>query len=206
MKNSPTQNGNDEPNALSVMLVDDQPERAAAVEKALLTAGYRLLSVLPSATGLLFQIEQQKPDVILIDLDSPDRDMLDSLSVINAHSPRPVVMFSEEDDPEFIQQAVRSGVTAYQLDRVSPEKVKPVIELAMAQFEAFHSVLEALDTTRSELADRKIIEKAKGLLMKTHNISEEKAFSSLRSLAMETNQKLGVAAKNLIAVLEKPEK
>jgi len=188
------------------MLVDDQPQRATKVEKAMLDAGYQVSSILPSASGLLFQIEKQQPDVILIDLDSPDRDMLDSLSVINAHNPMPVVMFSKEDDPEFIQQAVRSGVTAYQLDTVSPEKVKPVIDLAMAQFEAFQSVVEALDSTRSELADRKVIEKAKGLIMKTHNVSEEKAFSTMRSLAMETNQKLGVAAKNLIAIMEKQEK
>lgn len=186
------------------MLVDDQPERAAMVEKAMLEAGYTVLSIIPSATGLLFQIEQHQPDVILIDLDSPDRDMLDSLSVINAHNPMPVVMFSKQDDPDFINQAVKSGVTAYQLDSVSPEKVKPVIDVAMAQFEAFQSVREALDSTRSELADRKTIEKAKGILMKVHDVSEEEAFTTLRGLAMETNQKLGVTARSVIAMLEKP--
>lgn len=188
----------------SIMLVDDQPERAAMVEKALLETGYKVLSIIPSATGLLFQIEQHQPDVILIDLDSPDRDMLDSLSVINAHNPMPVVMFSKQDDPDFINQAVQSGVTAYQLDSVSAERVKPVIDVAMAQFEAFQSVRQALDSTRSELADRKTIEKAKGLLMKAHGVSEEEAFKTLRGLAMETNQKLGVTARNVITMFEKP--
>ena len=188
---------------LRVMLVDDQPERAKMVEDAMIAAGHKVLSTIPSATGLLFQIEQHQPDVILVDLDSPDRDMLDSLSVINAHNPMPVVMFSKEDDPEFIQQAVRSGVTAYQLDSISADKVKPVLDVAMAQFSAFQSVKQALDDTRSELADRKIIEKAKGLLMKVHSVSEDEAFKTLRGLAMETNQKLGVTAQSVITMLEK---
>lgn len=196
--------GND--HHLSIMLVDDQPERASMVEEAMLAAGHNVLSIIPSATGLLFQIEQHQPDVILIDLDSPDRDMLDSLSIINAHNPMPVVMFSKEDDPEFIQQAVKSGVTAYQLDTISAEKVQPVLDVAMAQFDAFQSLKNALDTTRSELADRKTIEKAKGLLMKVHGVPEEEAFKTLRSLAMETNQKLGVTAQNLITMLEKTSK
>lgn len=189
--------------ALSIMLVDDQPERAAMVEQAMMNAGHKVLSIIPSAAGLLFQIEQHKPDVILIDLDSPDRDMLDSLSIINAHNPMPVVMFSKEDDPAFIQQAVKSGVTAYQLDTISAEKVTPVLDVAMAQFDAFQSVKNALDDTRSELADRKTIEKAKGLLIQVHSVSEEEAFKTLRSLAMETNQKLGVTAQSVITMLEK---
>jgi len=85
-------------------------------------------------------MEQHQPDIILIDLDSPDRDVLDSLTIINTHNPKPVVMFSREGDPDFISRAVESGVTAYQLDSISPVKVKPVIDLAMAQFKAFQSL------------------------------------------------------------------
>lgn len=176
------------------------------VEQALLTAGLDVLSAIPSASGLLFQMQQHQPDVILIDLDSPDRDILESLSIINSHSPMPVVMFSREDDPEFISQAVQSGVTAYQLDTVSSAKVKPVIDLAMAQFRAFQSLKNELDSTRTQLADRKIIEKAKGLLMSVHGVKEEEAFSTLRSLAMETNQKLATTAQSIVTMLEKNEK
>lgn len=185
------------------MLVDDQPERAAIVEETMLGVGHQVVSIIPSASGLLFQIQQHQPDIVLIDLDSPDRDILDSLSVINAHNPMPVVMFSKEDDPEFIQQAVESGVTAYQLDTVSAEKVRPVMDLAMAQFDSYQRLKKALDSTRSELADRKTIEKAKGMLMKAHSISEEEAFKTLRDLAMETNQKLGATALSVITMLEK---
>lgn len=188
---------------LSVMLVDDQPERSAMVEQALLAAGLNVTSSIPSASGLLFQMQQHQPDIILIDLDSPDRDVLESLSVINAHSPTPVVMFSKQEDPDFISQAVQSGVTAYQLDTISPAKVKPVIDLAMAQFKAFQSIKQELDSTKNQLADRKVIEKAKGMLMRVHNVSEEDAFNTMRSLAMETNQKLSVTAQNLITMLEK---
>lgn len=173
------------------------------VEQALIAAGFNVLSSIPSATGLLFQMQQHQPDVILIDLDSPDRDVLESLSIINMHNPMPVVMFSKQNDTDFITQAVQSGVTAYQLDTVSPSKVKPVIDLAMAQFKAFQSVRDELDSTRSQLADRKIIERAKGLLMEVHEVNEEQAFSTLRSLAMETNQKLAVTAQNVVTMLEK---
>ena len=188
------------------MLVDDQPERSAMVEQALRHAGFDVLSAIPSASGLLFQMQQHQPDIILIDLDSPDRDMLESLTIINTHNPMPVVMFSKEDDPDFISDAVQSGVTAYQLDSVSPDKVKPVIDLAMAQFKAFQSLRTELDSTKNQLADRKVIERAKGLIMKTHGVSEEEAFSTLRSLAMETNQKLATTAQSVVTMMEKATK
>lgn len=188
---------------LSVMLVDDQPERSAMVEKVLTDAGLNVISAIPSCTGLLFQMEQHQPDIILIDLDSPDRDVLESLSIINTHNPKPVVMFSREEDPDFISKAVQSGVTAYQLDSVNPAKVKPVIDLAMAQFKAFQSLREELDSTKMQLADRKVIERAKGLLMKAHKIDEEEAFATIRSLAMETNQRLATTAQSIATMLEK---
>ncbi len=188
---------------LNVMLVDDQPGRSAMVEKVLSEKGLNVISAIPSCSGLLFQMEQHQPDIILIDLDSPDRDILESLAIINTHNPRPVVMFSREDDPDFISRAVQSGVTAYQLDSVNPDKVKPVIDLAMAQFNAYQSLRKELDSTKTQLADRKIIERAKGLLMKTQKIDEEEAYATLRSLAMETNQRLATAAQSVISMLEK---
>lgn len=188
---------------LHVMLVDDQPERSAMVEKVLTDAGFNVISAIPSCTGLLFQMEQHQPDIILIDLDSPDRDVLDSLTIINTHNPKPVVMFSREDDPDFISKAVQSGVTAYQLDSINPAKVKPVIDLAMAQFKAFQSLREELDSAKTQLADRKIIERAKGLLMRIHKVDEEDAYATLRSLAMENNQRLAATAQSVVTMLEK---
>ena len=180
------------------MLVDDNPERAQMVEDNLRAAGFHVLSLLPTATGLLRQIEQHRPDVVLIDLESPDRDVLDSLSIVNDHNPTPIVMFSAQEDPDFIAQAMSSGVTAYLVDGLNPRKVKPVIDVAMAQFEMFQSLRSELSSTRSELEGRKTLEQAKGLLMEKHGLTESEAFNAIRSLAMDSNQKLSEAAASVI--------
>ncbi len=136
-------------NIVKVMLVDDHPERAAMVEESLRASGFEVLSTIPSATGLLFQIEQHRPDVVLIDLDSPDRDVLESLSIINSHNPTPVVMFTEEEDPEYIEQAVTAGISTYLVGSINPQQVKPVINVALAQFKSFQNLRNELNTTRT---------------------------------------------------------
>ncbi len=192
-----------ETNHARVMLVDDLPQRSARVEEKLIQDGFEVISILPSATGLLFQIEQLKPDIILIDLQSPGRDVLDSLSVINAHNPTPVVMFSEEEDPDFIKDAVDAGVTAYMMGGVDTEKVKPVIDVAMAQFKSFQSLRQKLDTTRTQLESLSVIDKAKRLLMDQQGISEDSAHKVLRNLSMDSNQSLPQAAKSVVQILNK---
>lgn len=189
--------------AIKVMLVDDHPDRACLVEAELQAQGFEVLSLIPTASGLLFQMEQLKPDVVLIDLESPDRDVLESLSIINNHNPRPVVMFSQEQDPDFISQAVNAGVTAYLCEDINPNKVKPAIDAAMAQFESFQKIRRQLKDTQTQLEDRKIIDRAKGLLMDQHNLSEAKAFEMLRSFSMDSNKSLGESARLVIQMLEK---
>src|SRR5215471_15468076 len=120
--------------SLGVMLLDDNTERAAMVEQSLLQSGYRVLSMLTSANGLLNQIEKHRPDVIVIDLESPDRDVLESLAILSDHNPMPIVMFSQHSDPDFMGEAVLAGVTAYQGRELHPDIVKPIIEVAMSQF------------------------------------------------------------------------
>ena len=158
---------------IRIMLVDDQSERAASVEEKLTAAGFVVLSRLPSATGLLFQIEQHQPDLVLIDLQSPGRDVLESLSVVNHYNPKPVVMFTREDDPSYIEEAVDAGVTAY------------------------------LNEAQTKLESQSVIEKAKKLLMNQHKIDEEKAHKTLQTLSMDTNQSLPQAAKAVISIIEK---
>jgi two-component system, response regulator / RNA-binding antiterminator len=192
-----------ENNRARVMLVDDLPQRSARVEEKLIQDGFEVISRLPSAAGLLFQIEQLKPDIILIDLQSPGRDVLDSLSVINDHNPTPVVMFSEEEDPGFIKDAVDAGVTAYMMGGVDTEKVKPVIDVAMAQFKSYQSLRQKLDTTRTQLESLSVIDKAKRLLMDQQGISEDSAHKVLRNLSMDSNQSLPQAAKSVIQILNK---
>tara|TARA_B110000211_G_scaffold184911_1_gene209739 strand:+ start:1347 stop:1970 length:624 start_codon:yes stop_codon:yes gene_type:complete len=189
-----------------VMLVDDVPQRSARVAEKLTREGFAVVARLPSATGLLFQIEEQKPDIILIDLQSPGRDMLDSLSVINNHNPTPVVMFSEQDDPSYIAAAVDAGVTAYMVGGVEAERVKPVIDVAMAQFKSFQALRQALDSTRTQLQSLSVIDSAKSLLMQQQNISEDKAHKLLRKLSMDTNQSLPQAAQSVIQILSQNKK
>lgn len=191
------------PQTVRVMLVDDLPERAAIVNTHLVVAGYEVVSRLPTASGLLFQIEQHRPDIILIDLQSPGRDVLESLSVINAHNPTPVVMFSEEDDPGFIAEAVDAGVSAYLMGSFDAKRVKPVIDVAIAQFKSFQSLRQALDTTRDRLETLSTIDKAKSLLIKQHQFTEEQAHQQLRSLSMDSNLTMQQAAQSVVTILGK---
>ena len=183
------------------MLVDDNPTRAQLVEERLWSSGYNVVAVIPSATGLLFQIEQHSPDVVLIDLESPDRDVLESLAIVNVHNPRPVVMFTEQEDPEYINQAVTAGISTYLVGGIDPEHVKPVIDVAIAQFKSFQSLRNQLNSTMTQLEDRKIIEQAKGLLMAFQKLSEEDAHKLLNKLAMDNNQRLPDVARTVLATL-----
>lgn len=185
------------------MLVDDDRDRAGAVEARLREVGFQVLSVIPTAAGLLYQVAQREPDVVIIALDSPDRDVLESLSIASAHNPRPVVMFSEAGDQQFITDAIRAGVTAYQAEDISPARVRVAIDIAMAQFSTFTALREQLADTRRQLDGRKLVEKAKGLLMAAHDINEDQAHATLRRLAMDKSRTLEEASRDVIAILNK---
>ncbi|MDH3994839.1 MAG: response regulator, partial [Gammaproteobacteria bacterium] len=133
------------PGMLRVILVDDDRARATAVEDNLRAVGFDVLSVIPTASGLLHQMSQQEPEVVIIALDSPDRDVLESLTIASSHNPRPVVMFSESGDQNFIADAIRAGVTAYQAEDISPGRVRAAIDIAIAQFSAFSDLKQELD-------------------------------------------------------------
>lgn len=190
------------PDPLRLILVDDDSDRAALVEGSLQQAGFNVVAVLPTASGLLFQMAQQNPDVVIIALDSPDRDVLESLSIASCHNPRPVVMFSDSGDQSFIAAAIRAGVTAYQVEDINPSRAKAAIDVARAQFSAFDNLQQELERTRRELAARKTVDRAKGLLMSRHQVSEEKAYSTLRKLAMNSNSSLADTADKVITMLE----
>ena len=186
-----------------VMLVDDQPDRCNRVAEKLSQEGFDVIAQLISAAGLLFQIEQQKPDIILIDLQSPGRDVLDSLSIINHHNPVPVVMYSQEGDSQFIEDAVQAGVTAYLMGDVETSTVKPAINVALAQFKSYQNIRQELDKTRNQLNNLSVVDQAKELLMSQHKTNEDEAHKLLRKLAMDTNQTLPAAAKSVVQILSK---
>ena len=184
------------------MIVDDTPERATMLETALNEHGYTVCCRLSSAQGLMKQVEVHQPDIIVIDLDSPDRDMLEHMSGLSQFNPKPVVMFAEEGDSSSIQQAIRAGVSAYIVDGFNPQRVKPILDVAIARFDEFHALRSELEDTRNKLADRKIIDRAKGLLIKSRGLTEEQSYSAMRKLAMDQSKPIVEIAKNIISVME----
>lgn len=184
------------------MLIDEARGRAAILEQALRDAGYQVVARLDSPSDVLAQIQATEPDVILIDMESPDRDTLEYLRAISRDRPKPIVMFAERSDSTTIEETIRAGVSAYIVDEVSMRRLKPILEVAIARFREFQALRRELDDARSKLAERKIVEKAKGLLMARRSMSEEQAYQALRKMAMDRNQRLAEVARSVIDVLE----
>lgn len=187
---------------LTVMLVDDQPARAALLEQALCDHGYVVVARLTTADGLAREVARLEPDVIIVDIDSPDRDTLENMAVLHRDNPHPVVMFAGENDVISIERALRAGVSAYVVDGLQPERVKSIIDVAVARFREFQALRSELDQARSQLADRKLIERAKGLLMAKRAMDEQQAYAAMRKLAMDRSQRLVDVARNILSVLE----
>ena len=187
---------------LKVLLVDEEPGRAAILERALLDAGYVLVSRLSSADRLVEHVAVSQPDIVIVDIDSPDRDCLENMAVLSRSNPKPVIMFSDEDNEETIASAIKAGVSAYVADGMNPDRVRPIVQVAVARFREFQALKNELQKTRDQLADRKLIDKAKGLLMKHRNFNEDEAYHAMRKLAMERNQRLVDTARNVIEVFE----
>lgn len=200
MVNSKTGKANTPP--LKVLLVDEEPGRAAILERALLDAGYVLVSRLSSADRLVEHVAVSQPDIVIVDIDSPDRDCLENMAVLSRSNPKPVIMFSDEDNEDTIASAIKAGVSAYVADGMNPDRVRPIVQVAVARFREFQALKNELQKTRDQLADRKLIDKAKGLLMKHRNFNEDEAYHAMRKLAMERNQRLVDTARNVIEVFE----
>lgn len=194
------------PQPLNILLVDDEIVRAAMVEEALAQEGHEVVCRLQSPASLNEMVARHAPDVVIIDMESPDRDTLDSMSLLNRENPRPVVFFADQHEPDTMQAALEAGVSAYVVDGLVPSRVKAILEVAIARFASFQSMRSELDKARGQLADRKRIERAKGLLMKHQDCDEEQAYRMLRKLAMDRGQRIGEVAANVIDILERLEK
>ncbi|PMR78654.1 hypothetical protein C1H70_16505 [Halomonas urumqiensis] len=191
------------PPSLKVLLVDDEVVRAAMVEEALVNEGHQVICRLSSPASLNEMVSRHQPDVVIIDMESPDRDALDSMALLNRENPRPVVFFADQHDSDSLQAALKAGVSAYVVDGLVPSRVKPIIDVAIARFDAFQSLRQELDKTRNQLTERKRIERAKGLLMKHQNCDEEQAYRMLRKLAMDRGQRIADVAESVIDILER---
>lgn len=184
------------------MLVDDAPARAALLEQSLSDCGYQVICRLDSARGLLYQVEQHRPDVVIVDLESPERDVLEDMSLLNHHHPTAVVMFAAGAQRTDIERAVRAGVSAYVVDGLDPQRVSPILEVAIARFREYQALRRELQETRDQLADRNLVERAKKLLINQRQWDEKTAYHAMRKLAMDRGQRLADVARDIIAVLE----
>ena len=189
---------NKAPAALKVMLVDEDPDRAAGVRAALEANGCEVVSRLASPMEIYDAVVACSPDVIIIDTESPSRDSLESLAFVARDRPHPIVMFSGDRSSDTIREAIRAGVSAYVVDGLSPERLQPILEVAVERFAAEQGLKQELADARSQLAGRKDVERAKGILMKQKNIAEDEAFQQLRRFAMDRGIKMADAAAQVI--------
>lgn len=188
--------------ALRVMVVDDHAERAELVADALHNSGYRVSVVTDNDVDLYSEVQACSPEVIIVAMDSPSRDTLEYIQSITARQPRPVVLFSKVGDQEMIRAAIQSGVSSYIVDGLQVHRLKPILDVAIERFREFQTLREELHKAKSDLAERKTIERAKGILMKKRGLSEGEAYKALRSLAMNRNKKLVEIAESILAAAD----
>lgn len=184
---------------LRVMIVDGDVERSRNLRGALTLAGCHVVAELKESLALPDAVQGLKPQIVIVAADSPDRDTLEHISVTTRDAPRPVVMFTQDGSSESIRAAVRAGVSAYVVDGLAPERIRSILDVACARFEAHQELTTRLAESERQLAERRAIEKAKGLLMQRRGLSEDAAFKELRDLAMKTGKKLGEVAETLLA-------
>jgi two-component system, response regulator / RNA-binding antiterminator len=183
---------------LKVLLIDEDPDRAATLKDALVAAGYDVVSSFSSPVDLYDRVTEHAPDLIIIDTDSPSRDVLEHIAFISRDQPRPIVMFSADRGSETIRSAVRAGVSAYVVDGLAEARIQPILQVAVERFEAEQALRQALATAKNQLQGRKLVERAKGVIMKQKDLDEEEAFRTLRKFAMDRGIRLADAADQII--------
>jgi two-component system, response regulator / RNA-binding antiterminator len=188
--------------ALKILLIDEDPIRRAILEAGLREAGFGNLVLLGKTTGLLDQVYRIDPDVILIDLENPSRDVLEQMFQVSRIVRRPIAMFVDQSDRGTIEAAVDAGVSAYIVGGLRKERVKSILDLCISRFNAFSRLQNELDRTRSALEARKVIDRAKGILMRAKNLSEEEAYALLRTTAMNEKRKIADVAQSVITAAE----
>lgn len=184
---------------MRVLLVDGIAGRAALVAAGLAEAGCEVVAVEQDARDLTRRVRESGAEVIVCDLDDPGRDALESMGALHRDEPRPVVLFANRGEPEQIEAALEAGVAAYVVEGLAPNRVRPVIEVAIRRFRAHQALREELETTRTTLAARKLIDAAKARLMETRRVSEQEAYRRLRRMAMDRGIRLAEAAKTILS-------
>lgn len=187
---------------LRVLLIDEDPERVSRVEEGLSARNAVVhTAVRTHGRNLLDLISKISPDVIIIDCNSPDRDTIESLRMVAQSNPKPIVMFVEEEGGERMQDAIEAGVSAYVIDGLTPKRVQPLIDTAIARFRHIDGLRNELKKTREDLASRKTIERAKGLLMTHHGMSEEEAFAAMRTMSQQQGKPIKDVAESVMTIV-----
>ena len=179
-----------------------QAERARALRIGLLEAGYNIIAVFPADLHLPDRVAQLQPDMIIIDAESDARDVLEHVVVATQGAPRPIVLFTEDHDKSSMEAAMAAGVSAYIVAGLQSERIKPVLDVALARFNVDQKLRTELSDTKLKLAERKTIDRAKGLLMERHKMTEDEAYQKLRRLAMDKNLKLSDVAQRILDVAD----
>ncbi|WP_439871763.1 ANTAR domain-containing response regulator [Rhizobium leguminosarum] len=183
---------------LTILVIDENAIRASIIEEGLREAGHVRVTVVHEVNGIARIIETLMPDVIIIDIENPNRDMMEHLFQLTRTVGRPIAMFVDRSDTASIEAAVEAGVSAYIVDGLKKERVKPILDMAVSRFNAFNRLRRELADARSALEERKLVERAKGILMKMRGLSEEEAFALLRQTAMNEKKKMSEIAQSVV--------
>ncbi len=184
--------------ALSILVIDENAIRAQIIEEGLRAAGHERVTVVHEIQGVARIVERIAPDVIVIDLENPNRDMLESMFLLSRSVRRPIAMFVDRSDRASIEAAVEAGVSAYVVDGLRQERVKPIVDMAISRFNAFSRMTQELEAARTALENRKLVDRAKAIIMKSRGLSEDEAYRLLRTTAMKQNRKISDIAQSLI--------
>lgn len=188
--------------SLKIAIVAENPTRAAILEDGLREAGHARLVRIEETARLLARVHAIDPDVILIDLENPSRDVLEQMFQVSRAVKRPVAMFVEQSDTASIEAAVEAGVSAFIVDGLRKDRVKSVLDLCISRFNAFARLQDELERMRGALEERKVVDRAKGILMNAKNLSEDAAYALLRKTAMNENKKIADVAQSVITVAD----
>lgn len=187
---------------LSILILDENRIRAAIIEAGLREAGHTRVSIVSDMNGIVRRISETAPDVIVIDLENPNRDQLEHVLQMSRVVDRPIAMFVDRSDTGMMASAIEAGVSAYVVDGLRQDRVKSILDMAVARFNAYSRLRSELEDTRRALEDRKVIDRAKAILIRTRGLSEDEAHHLLRRTAMQQSQKMGDIARALVASAE----
>ncbi|MDH4608470.1 ANTAR domain-containing protein [Pseudomonas sp. BN102] len=187
---------------LRILLINNTPKKVGRLKNALLESGFDVIDETGLTIDLPEHIEATRPDVVLIDTESAGRDMMEQVVMVSRNQPRPIVMFTDDHAPDLMRQAIQAGVSAYVVEGIHAERLRPILDVAMARFDSDQALRAQLLERDNQLAERKRIELAKGLLMKLRTCTEDEAYTLMRRQAMGRQQKLIQVAEQIIATHE----